>query len=38
VYEVDQENEVVKIAFPRTLFDRNGNIQNIFTYSAGNIF
>ena len=38
VYEVDQEAEMVKIAFPWRLFDRNGNIQNIFTYIAGNIF
>jgi ribulose-bisphosphate carboxylase large chain len=29
---------MVKIAFPWRLFDRNGNIQNIFTYIAGNIF
>lgn len=38
VYEVDVENEMVKIAFPWRLFDRNGNVQNIFTYIAGNIF
>ena len=38
VYEVDMESEMVKIAFPWRLFDRNGNIQNIMTYIAGNIF
>ena len=38
VYEVNLEDEMVKIAFPWRLFDRNGNIQNIFTYIAWNIF
>ncbi len=38
VYELDIEAEMVKIAFPWRLFDRNGNVQNIFTYIAGNIF
>ena len=38
VYDVDQEHEIVKIAFPWRLFDRNWNIQNIFTYIAWNIF
>ena len=34
VYEVDEEAEMVKIAFPWRLFDRNGNVQNIMTYIA----
>ena len=38
VYDVDLENSIVKIAFPWRLFDRNGNVQNIMTYIAGNIF
>lgn len=38
VYEVDMDNNMVKIAYPRRLFDRKGNIQNVMTYVAGNIF
>ncbi len=38
VYDVNLEENIVKIAYPRRLFDRNGNIQNIMTYIAGNIF
>ncbi len=38
VYKVDLEKNLVRIAYPRRLRDRGGNIQNIFTYIAGNIF
>lgn len=38
VYDVDLEDNVVKIAYPRRLFDRKWNVQNIMTYIAGNIF
>jgi ribulose-bisphosphate carboxylase large chain len=38
VYEIDMEDSIVKIAYPWRLFDRNGNVQNIMTYIAGNIF
>ena len=38
VYKVDIEKNLVWIAYPRRLFDRDGNVQNILTYIAGNIF
>ncbi|MEM3341231.1 MAG: ribulose-bisphosphate carboxylase, partial [Thermoplasmata archaeon] len=38
VYKVDLEKNLVWIAYPWRLFDRGGNIQNIMTYIAGNIF
>lgn len=38
VYKVDEEKNLVWIAYPTRIFDRGGNVQNIFTYIAGNIF
>jgi ribulose-bisphosphate carboxylase large chain len=38
VYKVDLEKNLVWIAYPRRLRDRGGNVQNIMTYIAGNIF
>lgn len=38
VYDIDMKDNIVKIAYPRRLFDRGGNVQNIMTYIAGNIF
>lgn len=38
VYKIDIEKELVWIAYPWRLFDRNGNVQNILTYIAGNVF
>jgi ribulose-bisphosphate carboxylase large chain len=38
VYKLDLEKNLVFIAYPRRLFDRGGNVQNILTYIAGNIF
>jgi len=32
VYKVDEEKELIWIAYPWRLFDRGGNIQNILTY------
>ncbi len=37
VYKVDLKKNLVWIAYPWRLFDRQGNIQNIITYIAGNI-
>jgi len=38
VYKVDKEKKLVWIAYPTRIFDRGGNIQNIMTYIAGNIY
>lgn len=38
VYKIDIEKSLVRIAYPRRLFDRGGNVQNILTYIAGNVF
>lgn len=38
VYKVDLGKNLVWIAYPRRLFDRGGNVQNILTYIAGNVF
>jgi len=38
VYKVDLEKNLVWIAYPRRLFDRWWNVQNILTYIAWNIF
>lgn len=38
VYKLDLEKNLVWIAYPWRLFDRGGNVQNILTYIAGNIF
>lgn len=38
VYKIDIEKNLVRIAYPRRLFDRSGNVQNILTYIAGNVF
>jgi ribulose-bisphosphate carboxylase large chain len=38
VYQIDKENGLVYIAYPWVMFDRGGNIQNIMTFLAGNIF
>lgn len=37
VYNLDLEKNLVWIAYPWRLFDRGGNVQNIFTYIAGNV-
>lgn len=37
VYKVDMEKNLVWIAYPWRLFDRRGNVQNIFTYIVGNV-
>lgn len=38
VYELDEENKLAYIAYPWRMFDRGGNIQNIMTFIAGNIY
>ncbi len=38
VYRVDEERNLIWIAYPWRIFDRGGNIQNILTFIAGNIF
>lgn len=38
VYHVSEKQGLVWIAYPWRIFDRGGNIQNIMTYVAGNIF
>ncbi len=38
VYKVDKKKNLVWIAYPWRIFDRGGNIQNIMTYIAGNVF
>lgn len=37
VYKIDEEKNLVWIAYPWEIFDTGGNIQNILTYVAGNI-
>lgn len=38
VYRVDRKKNLVWIAYPWRIFDRGGNVQNILTYIAGNIY
>lgn len=38
VYKVDKKKGLVWIAYPLRIFDRGGNVQNILTYIAGNVF
>jgi ribulose-bisphosphate carboxylase large chain len=38
VYKVDEENNLAYISYPWHIFDRGGNIQNIITFLAGNVF
>ena len=38
VYKLDEEKELVWIAYPWRLFDRGGIVQNILTNVAGNVF
>lgn len=37
VYQFDEKENLVWIAFPWRLFDRTGNVQNILTYIVGNV-
>jgi len=37
VYQVDLKKNLVWIAYPWRLFDRDGNVQNILTYIIGNV-
>lgn len=37
VYKIDQDKNLVWLAYPWRLFDRGGNVQNILTYLVGNV-
>ncbi len=37
VYKIDQQKNLVWLAYPWRLFDRGGNVQNILTYLVGNV-
>ena len=37
VYKIDQDKDLVWLAYPWRLFDRGGNVQNILTYLVGNV-
>jgi ribulose-bisphosphate carboxylase large chain len=37
VYQIDLKKNLVWIAYPWRLFDREGNVQNILTYIVGNV-
>lgn len=37
VYDLNEKENLVWIAYPWRLFDRGGNIQNILTYIVGNV-
>jgi len=37
VYQLDQDKNLVWLAYPWRLFDRGGNVQNILTYLVGNV-
>lgn len=38
VYRIDEAQNLVWVAYPWRIFDRGGNVQNIMTFIAGNIF
>ncbi len=38
VYRIDEERNLAWIAYPWRIFDRGGNVQNIITFLAGNVF
>ncbi len=38
VYDIDEANNLVYIAYPWLMLDRGGNVQNILTFIAGNVF
>lgn len=38
VYKIDKEKNLAYIAYPWSMFDRVGNVQNILTFIAGNVF
>lgn len=38
VYRIDEAKNLVWIAYPWRIFDRGGNVQNIITFLAGNVF
>jgi ribulose-bisphosphate carboxylase large chain len=38
IYKIDLNKNLIWIAYPWRIFDRGGNIQNILTFIAGNVF
>lgn len=38
IYRIDESKNLVWIAYPWRIFDRGGNVQNIITFLAGNVF
>lgn len=38
VYKVDKRKNLAYFAYPIDIFDRGGNVQNIMTYIAGNVY
>jgi ribulose-bisphosphate carboxylase large chain len=38
VYRLDHKKSLAYIAYPFDIFDRGGNVQNILTYIAGNVY
>ncbi len=38
VYEADESKNLIYVAYPWRMFDSGGNVQNIMTFIAGNIF
>jgi ribulose-bisphosphate carboxylase large chain len=38
VYKVDEKEQLAYLAYPWRMFDRGGNVQNILTFIAGNVF
>lgn len=38
IYRIDEAKNLVWIAYPWRIFDSGGNIQNILTFLAGNVF
>jgi len=37
VYKIDEKKNLIWLAYPWRLFDRQGNVQNILTYLIGNV-
>lgn len=38
VYKIDEQKQLAWMAYPWRIFDRGGNIQNILTFIAGNVY
>ncbi|MBT4055882.1 ribulose 1,5-bisphosphate carboxylase, partial [Candidatus Peregrinibacteria bacterium] len=38
VYKIDPKKKLAFLAYPLEIFDRGGNVQNVMTYIAGNVY